>query len=250
MVDPLPNWSPELFSDWRSDEEENEIWDKCEIELLLNDLIREVFIQSLEYFHPIPEPLPCIEDICMECTMSRDFIKNRVNNIYENPPDTLHLMNYGEGHICASCCLDGNKCNECGISQKLIKIKCDRNVKFYNYIRSYPTTDNRMICTTEIYCPDCIETMEELPPCQYCGGVHEPWNCPSGDWDIYGNEYEIDTEGDQSLVEELEEGVCDFKDLKEDIKELMDISFELSENIPNGPYVSMMNKMKAIYNRI
>ena len=68
------------------------------------------------------------------------------------------------------------------------------------------------------------------------------------DLESLDNEYEIDTVGDPSLLnkEETEE----VKDIKKDFKELMDLSFEFKEKISSGDFVSMMDKMKEMYDKL
>ena len=58
----------------------------------------------------------------------------------------------------------------------------------------------------------------------------------------------IDTEGDPSLLEKEESETI--KEIKGDLKDLMEIYFDLSEYIPSGKYVSLMDKLKGMYDKL
>ena len=63
--------------------------------------------------------------------------------------------------------------------------------------------------------------------------------------DTYQGEFEIDTEGDQELLDDEET-----KTTKEMMKEVMDEMFEVSSDISENTYMNIVNKMKQVYERL
>ena len=64
--------------------------------------------------------------------------------------------------------------------------------------------------------------------------------------ETYNGEFEIDTEGDESLLED-DEGTMTTKEL---MKGVMDDMFEVTGDIPENTYLNIVNKMKDIYERL
>ena len=268
--------SDSLFEEtaWDTEEGYKELMDKSEVECVLKDLVydvmkyyEEVVLQELdEELWNGGEELPAEEDdfqinvpICCKCKEDSISISVRCNAIYENSPDYVDHVDDGRW-ICRSCNYDGKRCGDCGVSEKLLKTRCDRNVRFISD-GAFPSV---------YYCPECAHSnIPDIPvpygmarvtiddfvgsdvtTCFNCGGDHLPWEIYAPEecrdiWNTYGDQYEIDTEGDPSLIDR--EDTQEVKDIKASFKEVMDDFFELSEDISEGKYLSIVNKLNAIY---
>jgi hypothetical protein len=260
--------SDSLFEEtaWDKEEGYKEIMDKSEVECVLKDLVcdvikyyEEVVLHELdeELWHG-GEDLAAEDDefqvyipICCKCHEDSISISSRCNSIYENSPDyneQVSVLNEDEKWICQSCKYDGKHCADCGVSEKLLKIQCDRHVQFISD-GAFPST---------YYCPECAHSnIPDIPvpygmtrvtiddfvgpdvtTCFNCGGDHLPWEIGAPEecreiWNVYGDQFEIDTE--------------EVKDIKASFKEVMDDFFELSEDISEGKYLSIVNKLNTIY---
>lgn len=260
--------SPRLFIDERSTEEKEKINLKLSIEAVVKDILL-----SVEYDTDYPSFQLSPRNVrrrlfdsevgfCGSCFFDSETINKRVSKIYEILPDTLEVHSdiNNRGYTCRSCIYDGRKCDKCGVSEKLLKIKCDRNVKF----QEYPSPSYSLGPGTFVLCPECdgeedmvpyIEdtseenTIENPHPCRFCGEFgHPDYECPTGLWDVYGDEWVIDTECDSSLIEREEsEKIIE---IKGGLKELMDISYDLTEYIPNGLYISITEMIKVMYDKL
>jgi len=253
------HYDPTFFSEERTPEEQEEVKIKSEVEMSLNEILRDVEWKDVcsiwegivDNINEDVDVEPAY-DCCYNCKSLSYEVEGRVDQLYESPPDILIPID-NERHICMSCKYGGRKCGFCGISEKLVKVKCDRSVVFFEKEQCL-RTDGSNNYYTELYCPECYSITGEndvepsIDICNFCGGNHETEDCPTNLWDVYHNEYEIDTVGDSSLLdkEETEE----VKDIKKDFKELMDLSFEFKENISSGEFVTMMDKMKKMYDKL
>ena len=255
-----------------------ELIEKSEVEAVVRDMILDV----IEYYEQVVlhelgeelwhggEGLPAEDDefqvyipICCKCHEDSISISSRCNSIYENSPDYNEQVS-GEGEdkewICQSCKYDGKHCADCGVSEKLLKIQCDRHAQFISD-GAFPSA---------YYCPECAHSNipdirvpygmtrvtindfvgPDVTTCFNCGGDHLPWEIGAPEecreiWNVYGDQFEIDTEGDPSLIDR--EDTQEVKDIKSSFKEVMDDFFELSEDISEGKYLSIVNKLNAIY---
>lgn len=183
--------------------------------------------------------------ICSLCNRSDRFIQERGLLQYENPPDFIERRECGQWY-CKSCSYDGIKCSDCGLSEKLVKIKCDRNVRFKSD-EAWPELH---------YCEGCLNRgwvrLDEVS-CIYCGEDHYPWEIDAPEecyelWSTYSDEYVIDTNGDPTLIET--ENTVVGQGLKAEFKDIMDDFFKFSESIPEWEYISIVNKMKSVYEKI
>lgn len=262
---------------WDTEDGYKELMDKSEVEFVLKDLVydvikyyEEVVLQELdeEIWNGGGEDLPAEDDefritipMCCKCAEDSISISSRCNSIYENPPDyNEQVSGEYEEWICQSCKYDGKHCADCGVSEKLLKIQCDRNVKFI--------TDGAF--PGVYYCPECAHSNipdirvpygmsrvtitdfigTDVTTCFNCGEDHLPWEIDAPEecreiWNVYGDQFEIDTEGDPSLVDS--EDTQEVKDIKASFKDVMDDFFELSEDISEGKYLSIVNKLNSIY---
>ena len=66
--------------------------------------------------------------------------------------------------------------------------------------------------------------------------------------ETYNGEFEIDTEGDETLLEGEDDE--DTKKTKEIMKGVMDDMFGVTEDIPESTYMNIVNKMKEVYDRL
>ena len=65
--------------------------------------------------------------------------------------------------------------------------------------------------------------------------------------ETYVGEFEIDTQGDESLLNEDNEETTTTKNM---MKEVMDEMFMISDNISENTYMKIVNKMKEVYERL
>ena len=150
-----------------------------------------------------------------------------------------YLVRGEDGVItCQSCMCDGIKCIECGISEKLVRTICDRDIEFTKEEETFPPIHRCQECQLnyEYYrFPDPL-------------GDEEDTIIPSDPelLETYNGEFEIDTEGDETLIEDDE----DTKTTKELMKGVMDDIFEISEHVPENSYIKIVNQMKEVYDRL
>tara|TARA_Y100000817_G_scaffold264233_1_gene219547 strand:- start:6760 stop:7662 length:903 start_codon:yes stop_codon:yes gene_type:complete len=216
-------------------------------------------------------------DQCSICHFSRELIEKRCSTIYATPPDSLQYD--GGQFTCHSCQYEHSfVCSVCNVSEELVRVTCDRNVQFmemYVYNNGW---------RPEYYCPECYRMIEEehdsineiyngsnnnegleepdVINCILCGGNHLYYECPYEYYDnnFYNDEYEIDTNGDLSNLEDdnisprtivdgsvFNEGR---NDIIKEFKELMELFDELSDSIQEGQYIDIMNKMKVIFDKL
>ena len=215
--------------------------------------------------------------VCIRCNYDVFHVEARGGCEYEYPPDYFNEVS----NCCRSCDFDGIKCVECGLSEKLIKTTRDRNARFHMEEGTFPEIYRCETCQ-KFYNPDAetiiratdydseediiIEDHDgpfEPSTCPYCDEEHSPWECPTGLWDTYHNEFVIDTDGDSSLIEdevepgEIEEGEGDeavlilsqgdTEVIKAALKVAMDIVFEVGEDIQEGKYLETSDKIKEAY---
>ena len=144
-----------------------------------------------------------------------------------------YLVRGEDGVItCQSCMCDGIKCIECGISEKLVRTICDRGNEFTKEEETFPPIYRCQECQLIAF-PDPLRDEEET-------------TIPPELLETYNGEFEIDTEGDETLIEDDE----DTKTTKELMKRVMDDIFEISEHVPENSYMEIVNKMKEIYDRL
>ena len=148
-----------------------------------------------------------------------------------------YLVRGEDGVItCQSCMCDGIKCIECGISEKLVRTICDRDIEFTKEEETFPPIHRCQECQLnyEYYrFPDPL-------------GDEEDTIIPPELLETYNGEFEIDTEGDETLIEDDE----DTKTTKELMKGVMDDIFEISEHVPENSYIKIVNQMKEVYDRL
>jgi hypothetical protein len=172
---------------------------------------------------------------CSHCHSDYYMVEQRCADTYEMPPDYLSIS-WGGEVLCQSCQCDGKKCECCGVSEKLIKTHCDRNANFALVEGTFPP---------QYLCVECSEEDDETfiqtwtPEDLNQGFLHPE------DGETYMGEYEIDTEGDQDLLDDEETTTT-----KEMMKELMDEMFEVSSDISENTYITIVNKMKQVYERL
>ena len=279
LNDVLPQ-CPSLFDEVSEEVERLNICsEKILIEDTINSLLSSVEANSVDIHQhddnitQLDEPTdndtwglsPREAPICTICNFDIFTISGRCNILYEFPPDYMVRDQrglLGDEPMCKSCSYDGIKCNDCGVSEKLVKIECDRNAKFH--MVSHEGLPNIYRCDT---CFDIYNEGEgtivyeetENEPCPYCNERHQPWECPSNLWDTYHNEYVIDTDGDSTLIEnipneepdEFEEDSHDpSNNVKINLKEIMEILYEFNDIIPEGKYIDIMDKLKETYDYI
>ena len=174
------------------------------------------------------------EGTCDSCGLCHWQIGERCTDTYGFSIDYLVMRESGM-ITCQSCMCDGIKCIECGISQKLVRTIYDRDTEFTREEETFPPIYRCHECqgSHEIYLNSAREREEEstIPP-----ELQETYN----------GEFEIDTEGDETLLEDDEET----KITKEMMKGVMDDMFGVTEDIPESTYMNIVNKMKEVYDRL
>jgi hypothetical protein len=176
------------------------------------------------------------EGICESCGLCHWQIGERCTNTYGFSIDYLVMTESG-GIICQSCMCEGIKCIECGVSEKLTRTICDRDAEFKREDETFPPVHR---------CEECHE-QHEIYLATRLG--REEITSETDEEEIletYNGEFEIDTEGDESLLEDDEET----KTTKDMMKEVMDEMFEVSSDIPENTYMNIVNKMKQVYDRL
>lgn len=176
------------------------------------------------------------EGICESCGLCHWQIGERCTNTYGFSIDYLVMTESG-GIICQSCMCEGIKCIECGVSEKLTRTICDRDAEFKREDETFPPVHR---------CEECHE-QHEIYLATRLG--REEITSETDEEEIletYNGEFEIDTEGDESLLED-DEGTMTTKEL---MKGVMDDMFEVTGDIPENTYLNIVNKMKEIYERL
>lgn len=236
-METLPH-STDIFNgeDWIGSKKQKEVSDRMDVEFCLQDLLDSV--EETLYHEICSEQgeAPFLRSFwgsgervigtCSQCVADYYMVEQRCADIYENPPDYLSMNSEGE-MICQSCNYDGKKCGCCGISEKLVKTQCDRTVKFVEIEGAFPP---------QYLCDECKDYEEE----------HQELLTEMNEvLETYSGEFEIDTEGDPSLLQDEET-----KATKDMMKEIMDEMFGISEEINENAYMTIVNKMKQVYERL
>lgn len=179
------------------------------------------------------------EGACDSCGLCHWQIGERCTNTYGFSIDYLVMRESGM-ITCQSCMCDGVKCIECGVSQKLVRTIYDRDAEFTREEETFPPIHRCHECQEghEIYlnsarAEDNPEVESTIPP-----ELQE----------IYNGEFEIDTEGDETLLKDEDD--VDTKKTKEIMKGVMDDMFGVTEDIPENIYMNIVNKMKEVYDRL
>ena len=176
------------------------------------------------------------EGTCDSCGLCHWQIGERCTNTYGFSIDYLVMKESGM-ITCQSCMCDGVKCIECGVSQKLVRTIYNRDAEFTREEETFPPIYRCHECqeSHEIYLNSAREREEEstIPP-----ELQETYN----------GEFEIDTEGDETLLKDEDD--VDTKKTKEIMKGVMDDMFGVTEDIPESTYMNIVNKMKEVYDRL
>lgn len=246
-MDVLPH-STDIFEGPTHKEAQEAVKTRVEVEECVEYIIREVQdilyleICSMQGEECEQELLKLLSDsgervtgTCSHCFSDYYMVEQRCADTYEVPPDYLSVS-WGGELLCQSCQCDGKKCESCGVAEKLIKTHCDRNANFSLIEGTFPP---------QYLCTECVEIDDEL-----FGETWRPEDLNQGflhpeDEETYMGEYEIDTEGDQGLLDDEET-----KTTKEMMKEVMDEMFEVSSDISENTYMNIVNKMKQVYERL
>lgn len=237
-MDVLPH-STDIFEGPTHEEAIEGVKIRMEVEECVEDIIRGV--QDILYLELCAEgpgmdqPPEAVTGTCSCCFSDYYMVEQRCADTYEIPPDYLSRL-VGGAVLCQSCQRDGKKCESCGVSEKLVKTHCDRNANFSLIERTFPP---------QFLCIECVEIDDEL-----FGETMTPEELNRGFIDTeleetYRGEFEIDTEGDQRLLDDEET-----KATKDMMKEVMDEMFEVSSEISENTYIKIVNKMKEVYERL
>ena len=237
-MDVLPH-STDVFEGPTHEEAIEGVKIRMEVEDSVEDIIRGV--QDILYLELCAEgpgmmwPPGAVTGTCSHCHSDYYMVEQRCADTYEMPPDYLSVSWDGEV-LCQSCQCDGKKCECCGVAEKLIKNHCDRNANFALVEGTFPP---------QYLCVECSEADDEIFMQTWIPeDLNQAFINPE-DEETYRGEYEIDTEGDQSLLDDEET-----KKTKEMMKELMDEMFEVSSDISENTYMNIVNKMKQVYERL
>ena len=246
-MDVLPH-STDIFEGPTHKEAQEAVKTRVEVEECVEDIIRGV--QDILYLEMYSEQPICgrahellilaeeggrITGTCSCCLSDYYMVEQRCADTYEVPPDYLSVS-WGGELLCQSCQCDGKKCESCGVSEKLVKTHCDRNANFSLIEGTFPP---------QYLCTECVEIDDDLfrvtwtPEDLNRGFIDTEFE------DTYQGEFEIDTEGDQELLDDEET-----KTTKEMMKEVMDEMFEVSSDISENTYMNIVNKMKQVYERL
>lgn len=247
-MDVLPH-STDIFEgeDWIGSKRREEVKIMRDVEDSVEDIIKGVqhilYLEILseqeedeqELWQRLAESGERVTGTCSCCLTDYYMVEQRCADTYEVPPDYLSVS-WGGELLCQSCQCDGKKCESCGVSEKLVKTHCDRNANFSLIEGTFPP---------QYLCTECVEIDDDLfrvtwtPEDLNQGFLHPE------DQDTYQGEFEIDTEGDQELLDDEET-----KKTKEMMKEVMDEMFEVSCDISENTYMNIVNKMKHVYERL
>ena len=245
-MDVLPH-STDIFEGPTHKEAQEAVKTRVEVEECVEDIIREVQdilyleIRSMqgeceqELWRRLADSGERVTGTCSCCFADYYMVEQRCADTYEVPPDYLSVS-WGGELLCQSCQCDGKKCESCGVSEKLVKTHCDRNANFSLIEGTFPP---------QYLCTECVEIDDDLfrvtwtPEDLNRGFIDTEFE------DTYHGEFEIDTEGDQELLDDEET-----KTTKEMMKEVMDEMFEVSSDISENTYMNIVNKMKQVYERL
>jgi hypothetical protein len=185
------------------------------------------------------EEHPGGEGVCDSCGLCHWQIRDRCTNTYGFSIDYLIMRESGT-ITCQSCMCDGVKCIECGVSQKLVRTIYDRDTEFIREEGTFPPIHRCHECqgSHEIY----------LNSAREGDNPEEESSIPPELQETYNGEFEIDTEGDETLLEGEDDE--DTKKTKEIMKGVMDDMFGVTEDIPESTYMNIVNKMKEVYDRL
>tara|TARA_B100000405_G_C16712647_1_gene419839 strand:+ start:1039 stop:1860 length:822 start_codon:yes stop_codon:yes gene_type:complete len=185
------------------------------------------------------EEHPGGEGVCDSCGLCHWQIRDRCTNTYGFSIDYLIMRESGM-ITCQSCMCDGVKCIECGVSQKLVRTIYDRDTEFIREEGTFPPIHRCHECqgSHEIY----------LNSAREGDNPEEESSIPPELQETYNGEFEIDTEGDETLLEGEDDE--DTKKTKEIMKGVMDDMFGVTEDIPESTYMNIVNKMKEVYDRL
>lgn len=244
-MDVLPH-STDIFEGPTYKEAQEAVKTRVEVEGCVEDIIRGVqdilFLEICSMQEEVEEEewLRLAEGgrctgTCSHCHSDYYMVEQRCADTYEVPPDYLSVS-WGGELLCQSCQCDGKKCESCGVAEKLVKTHCDRNANFSLIEGTFPP---------QYLCTECVEIDDEL-----FGETMTPEELNRGFIDTeleetYRGEFEIDTEGDQRLLDDEET-----KATKDMMKEVMDEMFEVSSDISENTYMNIVNKMKEVYERL
>ncbi len=179
------------------------------------------------------------EGVCDSCGLCHWQIGERCTNTYGFSIDYLVMKESGM-ITCQSCMCDGVKCIECGVSEKLVRTIYDRDVEFTREEETFPPIHR---------CHECQEQHEiYLNSARERDNPEEESTIPPELQETYNGEFEIDTEGDETLLEGEDDE--DTKKTKEIMKGVMDDMFGVTEDIPESTYMNIVNKMKEVYDRL
>ena len=179
------------------------------------------------------------EGACDSCGLCHWQIGERCTNIYGFSIDYLVMKESGM-ITCQSCMCDGVKCIECGVSEKLVRTICNRDTEFTREEETFPPIHR---------CHECQEQHEiYLNSAREGDNPEEESTIPPELQETYNGEYEIDTEGDETLLEDEDDE--ETKGTKEIMKGVMDDMFGVTEDIPESTYMNIVNKMKEVYDRL
>ena len=245
-MDVLPH-SSDIFEgeDWIGSKRHGEVKIRVEVEECVEDILRGVQELLYDYedlniedelWSSLAESGERVTGKCSHCLSDFYMVEQRCADTYEVTPDYLSIS-LGEEVLCQSCRCDGKKCESCGVSEKLVKIHCDRNANFSLIEWTFPP---------QYLCPECFEIDYEL-----FGETWTPEDLNRGDIDTefeetYHEEFEIDTEGDQGLLDDEET-----KTTKDIMKEVMDEMFDVRHDISSeNTYLNIVNKLQQVYERL
>ena len=179
------------------------------------------------------------EGVCDSCGLCHWQIGERCTNTYGFSIDYLIMRESGM-ITCQSCMCDGVKCIECGVSQKLVRTIYDRDAEFTREEETFPPIHR---------CHECQEQHEiYLNSARAGDNPVEESTIPPELQETYNGEFEIDTEGDETLLEDEDDE--ETKKTKEIMKGVMDDMFGVTEEIPESTYMNIVNKMKEVYDRL
>ena len=179
------------------------------------------------------------EGTCDSCGLCHWQIGERCTNTYGFSIDYLVMRESGM-ITCQSCMCDGVKCIECGVSQKLVRTIYDRDAEFTREEETFPPIHR---------CHECQEQHEiYLNSARAGDNPEEESTIPPELQETYNGEFEIDTEGDETLLKDEDD--VDTKKTKEIMKGVMDDMFGVTEDIPENIYMNIVNKMKEVYDRL
>lgn len=236
-METLPH-STDIFNgeEWIGSKKQKEVSNRMDVEFCLQDLldsVEEVLYNEIcseqgedPFLRSFWGSGERVTGTCSHCVADYYIVEQRCADIYENPPDYLSMNSEGE-MVCQSCNYDGKRCECCGISEKLVKTQCDRTVKFVEIECAFPP---------QYLCDECKDYEEEHQ--ELLSEMNEVL-------ETYSGEFEIDTEGDPSLLQDEET-----KATKDMMKEIMDEMFGISEEINENAYMTIVNKMKQVYERL